>query len=160
MMSEPPVNELTSELFRFARVLAEDEEKAVEAVAKALEQCRSKHASVGSARFRRLAFSSVRMHLVPRYERNQSPDRKPVYANGIAEGAVEVARGLPVETVFEELRRLAEPGRSALVLLYLGIFDVSDLESILHTTGGELSVALMLAREDLSMALQRRGAVA
>jgi len=160
MMSDPPANQFIPELFRYACVLAENESEAGEAVAKALQVCRGKHVAPDTPRFRRFAAASIWRQLVPRGKRNQTPHRKPSYSNGIADGAAGLAAGLPVEIVFEELRKLPEPGRSALVLLYLGIFEVSDLESILDTPTSELSVAMMLAREDLSLALQRREAIA
>lgn len=155
-MSDAEAHQLARDLFRFACVLAEDEPQAAEVVAEAITQCRRKQVASASPRFRRLAFSAVWRALVPRSKRNSMPHRKPSFENGLAAEAPGLLGALPVQEAFEVLRRLPEPGRSALVLLCLGSCDAEDLESILDQPLGELSVNLMLAREELSEALKKQ----
>jgi hypothetical protein len=114
----------------YALVLTGRESAATEMVSKSLQSLVERNDLVGSTRRRRLFFAML-------FREGQKIPR-----------ITEVAETNPARLAC--LHSLSEPGRSALALLHLRLFDLDQIAVIIGTTEKELPAILTTAREDFS----------
>lgn len=141
------------DLYRFAAILTSDSEKAMTAVTDALEAALKRPRShVDMDRLRVLLFKDVR---------GRALKESPSTAGGspsettLPEGAAKVFETRDTAAVRGALSRLAEPGRSALTLLYTDVMDADEIAKTLGLTKKELAEWLRSARAELHAGMQR-----
>ncbi len=139
------------DLYRFATVLTTDTDAALRSVTDALDFALKRPRSQGDLdRLMVLLFQDVRArvlkHSPGRKMRKSTPGELPTGAG------TEVA-SMDATTVRSAIHGLAEPGRSALALLYLDILESEEIQKVLGMTQAELGEWLRGARVELHAAL-------
>lgn len=114
----------------YALVLTGGESAATELVSKALKGVAERNDIVSSRRRRRLFFAML------------CREGQKVPRNTAAEGGL--------NSILARLHTLQEPGRSALALLHLRLFDPDQIAVIIGRTEKELPDILLAAREEFS----------
>jgi hypothetical protein len=114
----------------YAFVLTGQEAAATEMVSKALQGVAARNDLVSSRRRRRLFFA-----ILFREGQKISSPSEPAEGN---------------DSTFAGLHKIQEPGRSALALLHLRLFDPDQIAVIIGKTEKELPAILTAAREEFS----------
>jgi len=114
----------------YALVLTAQESAASEMVSKAVQDVAKRNDLVSSRRRRRLFFAML-------FREGQKLSRQPLN---------EESKNLPLAG----LHRIQEPGRSALALLHLRLFEPDHIAVIIGKTEKELPAILTAAREEFS----------
>jgi len=114
----------------YALVLTGGDAAATELVSRALKGVADRNDLVGSRRRRRLLFAML-------YREGQKITRRDQAGN-------------TTNSALTSLHRIHEPGRSALALLHLRLFDPDQIAVVIDKTEKQLPAILATAREELS----------
>ncbi len=142
--------EYFQDLYRFAMVLMADSDRAMGVVTEALEDALRRPRSHGDLdRLLTLLFKEVRERALRTDEgratvagrRGKDPD--------LPENAADALGPTVDDDVRSAIRGLAEPGRSALALLYLDVLEPEEIQRILGVTDAGLADLLGGARAGL-----------
>ncbi len=146
--------EYFQDLYRFAFVLTEDEDRAMRAVTASLEDALKRPRSHGDLdRLLALLFKEVRGRVLK--DAPGAPDGRRAKGSALPEGAVAGVEAGDLVAVRTAIYGLPEPGRSALALLYLDVAEAEEIQRILGVTERDLAKLLEGARAELHGALAK-----